>query len=423
MTPTATQGVFLAFTGTREVGYGGAAGGGKSAALLMSALQYVETPRYHALLLRRTFADLNLPESLIPLSHEWLSGKDAQWSEQKHQWRFPSGATLTFGYCENERDIFRYQGPAFAFVGWDELTQFTRRQYLYLFSRLRRRSDLILPLRVRSATNPGGIGHDWVLSRFFVPEGEPKRHKPVWTQHRKFVPARLEDNPYLDRVSYEESLAELDPVTRAQLQHGDWEVMAEGNLFKRGWFTVVEPDRVPQFEQVVRCWDLAATVQGEKGNADPDWLAGVKMGVKDGRYYILHVHKDRTTPEGVEKAIKSFAATDGRSVSIRLEQEGAASGKIVAYHFTRMLDGYDARFTGIPKSAKAVRAGPFSAASQRGDVFIVRGTWNDAFLDELCAFPQDGVHDDQVDGAVGAYEALQSNIEMADNRGWLISAG
>jgi predicted phage terminase large subunit-like protein len=141
----------------------------------------------------------------------------------------------------------------------------------------------------------------------------------------------------------------------------------------------------------------------------------------DGLYYIRHVHADRTTPRGVERTLQSFAASDGRDVAVRIEQEGAASGKIVAYHFERMLDGYDARFTGVPRSAKAVRAGPFSAACERGDVVIVNGPWVDEFLDELTAFP--GVaHDDRVDAAVGAYEGLQSRAEFAEG-GFVLTAG
>jgi predicted phage terminase large subunit-like protein len=386
------------------VGYGGAAGGGKSAAMLMSALQFVDVPKYHALLLRRTFADLNLPESLIPLSHEWLSGTDAKWLEQKHQWRFPSGATLTFGYCENERDIYRYQSSAFAFVGWDELTQFTRTQYLYLFSRLRRRQGLPVPLRFRAATNPGGEGHDWVLSRFFVPVGNT--WKPVWSERRKFIPALLEDNPFLDRETYEESLSELDHVTRAQLRHGDWNIRPDGLLFKREWFKDKLIDQPPECKRVVRFWDLAGTVQGKK-SPDPDYTAGVKMGLdRDGGFVVLDVQEFRATPADVRKRIALQADIDGRGVEVFIEQEPGQSGKDQLDNYRRVvLPGfavYGVKATGD----KITRAKPFSAACENGLVRLLRGAWNGLFLDRLTGFGLPGVHDDVTDAADGAHSRL-----------------
>ncbi|HEV7299017.1 MAG TPA: phage terminase large subunit [Tepidisphaeraceae bacterium] len=189
----------------------------------------------------------------------------------------------------------------------------------------------------------------------------------------------------------------------------------EGGYFKREWFKVIEADRVPQLTKVVRCWDLAATAEGENGNDDPDWLAGVKMGrTADGRYYILHVHRARVSAKVVEDRIKQYAMTDGRDVAIRIEQEGAASGKIVKSHFERMLDGFDARFTGIPRNSKLTRSGPFNAACERGDVFLVQSAaWNEDFIEELIAFPL-GPHDDQGDGASGAYAFLTDESKPWD---------
>lgn len=183
----------------------------------------------------------------------------------------------------------------------------------------------------------------------------------------------------------------------------------EGNYFKRAWFEVIEPVRVPRSLRAVRSWDLAATL--EVGNNDPDWLAGCKMGRDDatGIYYVLHVRRERSSPADVEKAIKQTAAIDRAETAIRIEQEGAASGKLTAYHFLRMLDGYAARFEAVPKASKFTRSGPFNAACERGDVKLVAGPWVQDFLDELAGFPT-AAHDDQVDSAVGAYEELTANI-------------
>ena len=210
----------------REALYGGAAGGGKSDGLLMGAAQDVDVPGYAALLLRRSFRDLNQPDSLIPRSKEWWTGK-ADWSQQDKRWTFPSGATITFGYLDSPDDVYQYQGAAYQYIGWDELTQFPESPYRYLFSRLRRRAGVDVPLRKRAGSNPGGVGHEWVKARFVKPA--------VPSPGRVFVPARLEDNPHLDAAAYIESLAELDPITREQLLRGDWDAYV-GGRFRREWF-------------------------------------------------------------------------------------------------------------------------------------------------------------------------------------------
>jgi hypothetical protein len=203
-----------------EAFYGGEPGGGKSDALLMGALQYVDVPGYAAILFRRTFADLALPGALMDRAHQWLNASDARWSEQRKTWTFPSGATLTFGYLENEKDKYRYQSTAFQYIGWDELSQFYETQYTYLFSRLRRLVGQSVPLRVRSASNPPTTAEgQWVKSRFVL-ERNPRR---------PFIPAGLSDNPHIDRAEYMESLSHLDSATYASLF--DWFASVEGLVF------------------------------------------------------------------------------------------------------------------------------------------------------------------------------------------------
>lgn len=396
--PTPKQAEFLVTT-EREVFYGGAAGGGKSDALLMAALQYVHIPGYSALLLRRTYKDLALPQAIMARSHEWLRGTDAKWKDTDKTWVFPSGATLTFGYLDTENDKYRYQGAELQFVGFDELTQFTRTQYLYLFSRLRRLKGSQVPLRMRGAANPGGIGHEWVKQRFLI-EGPEKK--------RLFIPAGLADNPHLDEEEYKQSLMELDPTTREQLLNGDWDARPPGNKFRREWFEIIEPYDVPDDMRVVRFWDMAATEepkQKKKVN-DPDWTAGCKMGEKDGIFYIFDVRRTRRSPQGVESFISQTAAVDGREVEIYIEQEPGSSGVHVIDHYKRrVLLGYTVR--GVRSSgSKEVRANPLSAMAESGYVKLVRGNWINDFLDELELFPQEGVHDDQVDSASGAFSVL-----------------
>ncbi len=389
--PTPKQAEFLLLP-HREALYGGAAGGGKSEALLMAALQYVMVPGYSALLLRRTYTDLALPNALMDRAHQWLRKTDARWSEKEKTWYFPSGATLTFGYLEHENDKYRYQSAEFQFIGFDELTQFTETQYKYLFSRLRRLKGYNVPLRMRAASNPGGIGHEWVKQRFLV-EG-PKKG-------RAFVPATLKDNPYLDAEEYKKSLMELDPITRRQLLEGDWFALPQGNMFRREWFEIV--DSAPAGIRKVRYWDLAATP--EKEGKDPDWTVGALVGEKDGIFYIIDIVRTRTTPRNVEALVRQTAELDGRDVEIWMEQEPGSSGVSIIDHYRRkVLKGFT--FRGLKTTgSKVTRASPFSSQAEAGNVKLVRGPWIGDFLDELEQFPQ-GPHDDQVDAVSGAFEVL-----------------
>ena len=395
-TPTEKQVLFLSAPNL-EVLYGGAAGGGKSAALLMGALQYVDIPGYSAILLRRSYADLSLPGALMSMAFEWLGGTLARWDDRSKTWTFPASSTLTFGYLAETLDHLRYQSSAYQYIGFDESSQFENTQYLYLFSRLRRPEGSKIPLRMRSASNPGGPGHEWVRQRFLI-EGEK--------EGRLFIPARLEDNPHLDREQYEQSLLRLDPITRAQLRYGDWSIIAtEQSKFRREWFEVV--DEVPEDLSKIRFWDLAATTP--KPGRDPDWTAGAFMGEAGGVFYILDIHRTRERPKAVEDLIKRTAETDGKEVLIYMEQEPGASGVALIDHYAReVLKGfafYGQRSTG----AKEIRANPLSAAAENGNVKLLRGTWINDFLDEAEMFGIGGKHDDQVDAASGAFGILAEN--------------
>jgi hypothetical protein len=309
--------------------FGGAAGGGKSDALLMAALQYVDWPGYAALILRRTFPDLSLPDAIMDRAKQWLAGK-AHWNERDKVFTFPSGATLSFGYLEHENDKYRYQGAALQFCAFDELTQFTESAYRYLFSRLRRLEGSDIPVRMRAATNPGGIGHEWVRQRFIVEE----------SRERRFIASRLEDNPYLDQEEYRRSLSELDPYTRQQLLEGDWFALPPGSKFRREWFPVV--DQAPADARRVRAYDLASTEP--RPGADPDYTAGALVAFKDGRYWLEHMVHERSTPRGVEALIRQTAETDGKGVDIVIEQEPGSSGKALIDHYQRtVLPGWTVR--------------------------------------------------------------------------------
>ncbi len=391
--PTAKQLAFLLLD-SREALYGGSAGGGKSLALLMAALQFVSHPHYSALLLRRTYADLSLPGALMDVGQHWLTRTPAKWNDMEKTWNFPSGATLTFGYLAGESDKYRYQSAQFQFIGFDELTQFGEADYRYLFSRLRRLEGSDIPIRMRTASNPGNIGHEWVKQRFMVEQNS----------ERVFLSAKLDDNPFIDRQEYVQSLMELDPITRQQLLDGDWSARFTGNKFRREWFEIV--DAAPPDCTKVRFWDLAATEP--KPGKDPDYTAGCLMGKSTNNVlYIMHMAHMRGTPNAVEQLVRQTAETDGRGVAVRMEQEPGASGvKAIDDFSRRVLMGWD--FKGVRSTGpKEVRANPLASQAQAGNVKLVRGAWINAFLDEAELFPN-GAHDDMVDAASGALAELST---------------
>ena len=255
---------FLA-AGEREVLYGGSAGGGKSFAMLADPLRYFSHPSFSGLLLRHTTEELR---ELIYKSQELYPKvyPGIKWSERKMQWVAPSGARLWMSYLDRDDDVLRYQGLAFSWIGFDELTQWsTPFAWNYMRSRLRSiASDL--PIYMRATTNPGGRGHQWVKKMFIDPSpynkafdatdidtGEvlkyPSGHSKAGQVlfRRRFIPARLSDNPYLaEQGDYEAMLLSLPEQQRKQLLDGDWDIKegAAFTEFNRN-IHVVEPFSIP----------------------------------------------------------------------------------------------------------------------------------------------------------------------------------
>jgi len=175
----------------------------------------------------------------------------------------------------------------------------------------------------------------------------------------------------------------------------------EGGLFKRSWFQPV--DAVPADARRVRAWDLAGT-QKKAGN-DPDWTAGVRVSRdKAGIFYVEHVVRFRDTPGEVERTIKSTAAADPSGTRIRIPQDPGQAGKAQAETLVRLLAGHDVKAQTVTGD-KETRARPAAAQAEAGNVRIVAGPWNEAFLDEVCNFPA-AAHDDQVDAFADALNEL-----------------
>lgn len=397
--PSLTQKVFLK-TEAQEVLFGGAAGGGKSSALIMSALQYVDVPGYSAILFRRTYADLALPGALMDRFRDWIMQyDDVHWNANQYTATFPSGARVTFGYLNNVNDYLRYKGSEFQFIGMDEVTEIRESDYRYMFSRLRRPASGPLsqvPLRMRAATNPAP---NWVRQRFLV-EGKEKG--------RIFIPSMLTDNPGIDPVTYRAVLQELDPIERNRLEFGDWWATSLGTMFDRTNVVVLDFSELPDFSketQLVRFWDLAGTAPTHS-NPDPDWTVGCLAAFDKGIFYILDVRRIRAEGAKVEKFIQDTAAEDGPEIPIKMEQEPGSAGKNLVDQYARyILPGYN--FTATRATGdKVTRAQPFAAAVANGNVRMVRAEWNTDFLDELSSFPEARVHDDQVDAATHAFNTV-----------------
>jgi hypothetical protein len=265
----------------QDVLYGGAAGGGKSFALLADPLRYCHNPNHRGLLLRRTLDELteliNKSRQLYPKAFP-----GAVFRESKSTWVFPSGATIWFSYLDKDNDVTRYQGQAFNWIAIDEITQYpTPYVWEYLRSRLRSTdAELSANLSMRCTANPGGVGGWWVKKMyidqgtpgrafvpkdiesdklFVYPQGHPKEGKPLY--YRKFVPARLTDNPYLMQDGqYEAMLLSLPETERKRLLDGDWDV-AEGAAFPEfnKYKHVVDPFDLPTNWPRIRAADYGYT--------------------------------------------------------------------------------------------------------------------------------------------------------------------
>lgn len=396
--PTAKQRAAMLLNHIRDGFYGGAAGGGKSDWLLAEALQYVDVPGYSAILFRKTYRDLALPGGLMDRAKDWLTPTDAHWNEADHRWDFPGGGSLIFGYMEHEDDKRRYQSAEFQFVGFDEMTHFTETMATFMFTRLRRLATSTIPIRFRGASNPGGIGHEWVKQRYLV-EG-PER------PDRFFIKARLQDNPHIDQAEYISALGEADPVTLGQMLRGDWEAVPEGRKFKREWLAGRILPTCPPLVKAIRYWDVAGT-EPTKKKKDPDWTVGLGMGLtRLGQIVVFDRIKRRGVAGEIEEIIGVTADADGRRVKIGMEQEPGSSGKSVISHYRRnVLPEYI--FEGHQTTgSKEERANPFFGRCFAGDVSVVQGSWVNDYLNHLEAFPDKDWHDDDVDATSGAYEML-----------------
>lgn len=436
-----------------EALYGGAAGGGKSDALLMAAAQYAWTNgEFHGILFRRTHTDLAQPGALMDRALEWWLPAGVHWDGTNKLFTFPSGAKVALAYLKNPSDHLRYQGAEYHFTGWDELTQFLEAQYLYVGrSRVRRAAGSSIPLRTLSASNPGGVGHNWVKRRF-VGGHDLETGREVQPKHL-YLPATIQDNPSLDQRAYMRTLMHLHPTVREQLLRGDWSARDPGDYFRREWFGPLldpEEDALPRGECVfVRWWDLAASER-----PDAKRTAGVLMlRHTSGVRAIVHARAFRATPGKRDDLIVQQARLDGRHVTVGLEIEPGSGGPAQFDALAKRLRKAGYRVVGArpgesvamvegtmrqPKSesGKAARADPVASCLERGyqrrgecedtgsewygldegkplraqgdGLRLYVGPWTQEYLEEVEGFPE-GELCDLVDATSGAWAWLEAH--------------
>ena len=464
--PTAKQILFLRYHQSQrddserpfECLYGGAAGGGKSDALLMAASQHVKDPEFSGVLFRRTHAEHKLAGALADRAMEWWIPAGAHWNGSDMIFTFPSGAKVAMGYMSNPNDHLRYQSAHFHFSGWDELTHWPNSsQYTYVGrSRIRRREGCTIPLRTLCASNPGGPGHTWVRD-MFIGGLDPVTGEAIEPEH-PYLPATIKDNPHLDQDAYIASLMHLHPTVREQLLNGDWRARDPGDYFQAQWFGPLldpEKDLWPATECTrVRWWDLAASEKPDAART-----AGVKMARhRRGVRAIEHCRVFRATPGKRDDLIVQTAKADGRHVIVGIEIEGGSGGPAQFEALQTRLRALGFRVSGArPKAeltdtegkrmmrnpthdrGKEARADPVASClerghqrrgecpntggpwwgldagrhvqSQRDGIRLFAGPWTQGYLDEVEGFPEVDLKD-IVDATSGAWAYLESHGSM-----------
>jgi hypothetical protein len=351
--------------------YGGAAGGGKSELLIMDPIvkRYTDHAAFHGIIFRRTFRQLD--ESLIPRAKEKYALFGAKYNDQKKEFRFPSGATIRFGYLETDDHAHDHQTAEYNYAAFDELTHFTEYQYVYITTRVRS-SKKGLPAYVRSASNPGGVGHTWVYQRFVKhAEGGHVLLKMKLANGKEtrlmFIPAKLTDNPVLMEVDpdYINRLNLLPEAERRALLYGDWHAYA-GQVFtefraKRlpeepdNALHVIEPFEIPSWwpKIIAIDWGWDAMTWAGWGAISPteqvimyremmqrktyivDWAADIaRMSQFDGNIKCVVLDKSAWANRGEKKQIwQQFQEASGMS-PVQSDSD-RISGKLLLHEYLR----------------------------------------------------------------------------------------
>lgn len=425
--------------------YGGAAGGGKSYAILLDALRWHNDPDFGGIIFRRESVDLIGAGSIWEMSQDIYLLFKARSRENPRDYRFPSGATIEFSHLQHETDKFSHQGMQYSWIGFEELTHFTETQFWYLVSRRRTKANMRAYVRATCNPDPDSFVArmvDWWIDEdgYAIPERsgiiryfarDSDSDALIWGDSRAevheaigdpdpdrvlsftFILSRLKDNPKVDKT-YRSALLSLPLVERERLlgdeeRGGNWKIRPiAGNIFKRHWFKVIEPGEMPPKAKrrigSVRGWDKASTEKKKTGK-QPDWTVGGRVDLyDDGSYVIRAPVRMQGTPGAVNDAIRTTAEQDGIETKQFLWEDPGSAGTEVGEAFSALLAGFSNTTLKASKS-KTLYAQLWSPHCERGRVYVERGAWNDIFYAELEAFP-DGKNDDLADAHSGAFICL-----------------
>lgn len=448
------QTMFMA-SGADIIVYGGAAGGGKTYALLLEGLRHKDVRGFGAVIFRHNYNQITAEGGLWDASNK-IYGQvpDAHPRKSpKLHWRFDGGAKLSFAHIEREEDLASWQGTEIAYIGFDELTHFTKHQFLYMLSR--NRTTCGVRPYVRATCNPDS--DSWVAdfiswwidqeTGYPIPERSGQiRYMCIvndtiyWGDTREelaekydvkvddcksvtFIASRLEDNKVLmeSDPGYMANLKAMTEVDMERLLKGNWKIKAAaGRFFRRvqigpSSMLAAIPGDVAFW---CRAWDIAATDEDEGG--DPDFTAGVLIGRRrDGRFVIADVINERIKAGDVKNLILTTAIADrkkyGASCTYRVHipQDPGAAGKIVANSYVKMLAGFDVKVDSVSGS-KELRATPLAAQWQNGNVDVVIADWNEMYFNQMESFPESS-HDDMVDASSDAFNECAEADFNIDN--------
>jgi predicted phage terminase large subunit-like protein len=378
----------------------------------------MENPRYRGLYLRREATYLgdaiDKSRGLYPKFGATLV------QSPQVRWTFPSGATLWMSHCAHDNDVRNFDSFEFSEVLFDELTHFTERQYRGIRARLRG-VDRTLPYWSRAGTNPpSDATGEWVFARWaawldpkhvrhaipgerrwYVGDDEVTRGTPD-ARSRTFIPSLLSDNPHLD-PGYRAQLMQLDPLRRAQLLEGDWlKKPAPKDYWDRE--KVRHVDAAPTAVTRVRCWDFAATTDG-------DWTVGLRACITAEKLVVVeHVIRFRGRPDEVRAKFKATAQADKKddpSITQWIPQDPGQAGVDQVRSYQNENPGITIRAR-RPTGNKLVRFGPASARAMTGNLAVVRGPWLDPLHEELEAAPLGA--DDQMDTLSDAVAVLTGDV-------------
>jgi hypothetical protein len=359
---------------------GGGVGGGKTSALLMAYLTYVDIPGYHGLILRRTIKSATYSGGPLQRSREWFNNTDAHWNEAEKKWTFPSGATLTFGYIDNENDIYQYQGTQWSYLGFDELTHFCPDWYFYLvYERMRQNKELSeqgVKIRTRATANPDGPYFPFVMEHFVNP-GSPER---------LYIPSTLADNPGIDAEDYLKRLANLPEDRKRKMIEGIWEPdppktaiwkmeWIERNKMRESEVSEIKIPHMGEFFKEERPFKYIGSYIGvdpavtSRDKSDDTGIVLASFG-NDGNIYVRADLTGKYTPDETVTVIRRLyrkLKEQGESVHIRYEsnQGGDYVGTMIRTEF----DPSDqlGLVVGIPsRLSKEERAMPLAQKYEKG---------------------------------------------------------